>query len=291
MSLSVSNLNHSLPLLSSSAAIHGLTAEVSRGASQSQVVVQNSTAYSGAQSNNAIQETATLFQGANADNSKHVQVNPTATAGVSAYSPIASLAAGIGVPNSDFLSLGRAAVDQNQLVAQNAFARLQNVDGQPSRASNGLAQAASTGTEISSNLGQGTALGGSAASSQALRLESRQAVLNPLFPMEQVLPLDDFRLSSSVKAEQNRLASSASLLLGRQQDANLTSLNLPTPIRSTPMNPTPTTSSAGSNSLQTGVSAPVPTPAQLLATGPHPVDPSNRVSPPPPSLTRVNGVV
>jgi hypothetical protein len=287
MSLSVSNLN--IPLLSSSVAVHGLTAEVSRGASQSQVIIQNSTAYSGAQSHNTLQETATLFQGASADNTKQVQLNPTATT-LAAYAPLASPAVGIGAVNSDFLSLGRAAADQNQTVAQNAFARLQSADGQTSRSSNELSQTATTNTAITSNLGQPTGVAGSAATPQALLPESGQAALNPLFQMDPVLPLDDFKLSSSVKAEQNRLASSASLLLGRQQNVSLSSLNLPTPIRSAPMNPAPTTSSAGISASPTGVSAPLPTPAQLLATGPRPLDPSNMVSPPPPGLSLLNVV-
>jgi len=283
-------MNPFTPVLRSSTALNGLTTEVSRDASQAQVVVQNSNAYNGAQSHNTLQENATLLQGARADNTKQIQVSAPATPGQSLHSPITSPPIAVETTSNDSLSLGRATARQDQLVGQNSFARLQNANGEPSQASNDLVQTEALATEISSGVTQYGSLQGL----QAEPIQAEQPALfslpdapvsveeslNPLYQMEEVLPAGNFRTSRSVKEEQNRLASSASLLLGRHGSSYLPSLNFPSPIRSAPLSIQSTTMPI-SNSVQTRVPAPVPTPDRMLASGPLPIAPFKLVSPAP----------
>lgn len=294
--MSLSAMNSLTPVLRSRAVVNGLTTEVARDASQAQVVVQNSNAHSGSQSHNTLQENATLIQGAIGDNTKQIQVSAPAAAGQSLHSPITSPPLAVETVSNDSLSLGRATAQQDQLVAQNSFARLQNANGQPSQASNTLVQTESAATGISAGVTQYGSLQGLKAEPSKVAPPTlfslpdapaaSEGSLNPLFQMDQVLPAGNFRTFRSVKEEQNRLASSASLLLGRHGSSYLPSLNFPSPIRSAPIS-LQSTATPVQSSVQTGVSAPVPSPDQLLAFGPRPIDPFQLVSPAPPSLTSV----
>ena len=58
--------NSSAAVLTSRAVLNGISSEVKREASQSQIVIQNVTAYSGAHSKNSVLETASLIQDGNA---------------------------------------------------------------------------------------------------------------------------------------------------------------------------------------------------------------------------------
>ena len=301
MSFSAPTVSSYTPQVYASATVYGLASEVSRDASQSQVVLQNSTAYSGAQSNNSLQEHATLSQQGASDNQKQIEVSPPTPPSVPSPTIASRPVASIGSVSGGHNSLGRGTIDQNQGTVQNTLARLQGMDGQPSHASNDLTQFESVSEDLLAELGQemwlpeavelpvesqeflplgsippevlprpeSTTSGPPLASPQMPVAE--REVIPVTVPAYNSTPAGDFRQRAipSVREEQNRLASSASLSLGRSRNATLPSLNLPNPVPGRAVNPALATDTVQATDPSVPLSAiPVPTPVHLLGLTP-----------------------
>lgn len=132
MSLSAPTID-ARPTLVASATVKNLTADVSRVADQNQMMVQDSNAFSGAQSVNDMTDTAVISQVATGTNEKEIEIqNPAAEGDTPAAISTEVLA-------TDFDSLGRATIEQNQGTIQGTFAQGTDFDGAASSAVNNAA--------------------------------------------------------------------------------------------------------------------------------------------------------
>ena len=118
------------PSVVSTATVKNLTAEVERVADQNQMVVQDSNAFSGARSVNDMTDTAVISQAAVGTNNKEIEIQNPAS-GVEQPTAVST-----EILATDFDSLGRATIEQNQGAIQGAFAQGTDFDGNPSSAVN-----------------------------------------------------------------------------------------------------------------------------------------------------------
>jgi hypothetical protein len=123
MSLSTPSID-TRPSVVAIATVKNLVADVSRVAGQTQMMVQDSNAFSGAQSANNMTDTAVISQVATGTNEKEIGIR-------NQVAPIST-----EILATDFDSLSRATIEQNQGTIQGTFAQGTDFDGNSSSAIN-----------------------------------------------------------------------------------------------------------------------------------------------------------
>lgn len=162
MLLQAPNSHNPNAFVRSIASLNGLASDVSRDASQAQVVVQSAHAENGAQSQNALAENATLVQGGSAENSKAIAVaappsDPTIRTVRSPFLTFPALSSSTPLSLATFwgptLSRGLGNINQGQGTQQHSVARGFDFDGNPSHATNTLVQNENTAMNLTSHQG------------------------------------------------------------------------------------------------------------------------------------------